>query len=376
MPTSSQRVQTRPAETPETGWSLRVGTVLGIPIRVHFTFVLLLFYFGFLAASEGGSVTATLVFVLAVFTCVVLHELGHATMARAYGVGTREIVLYPIGGIARLETIPTGLAELLIALAGPAVNLVLAPLLVGLMVVLRVPLLPAAPGVIGSLSDVLPHLLIANGMLFLFNLIPAFPMDGGRALRALLTLTLPADRATRIAAAIGQAIAVAMGAWGLAASQPMLLFIALFVFLGAAQEAAFFRRRAAVEGRAARAAMIREFETLAPNDSLAHAAERLLATHQQDFPVVDAWRRVAGILTRNSLLRGLAQHGNGAAVLDAMQRDFKMVPPDTDLGEVLRLLQASPGAPVLVHDGGALLGMITLDNLAEFVELSRFEAPR
>jgi len=344
---------------------------LGIPVRVHFTFVLLLVYFGFLAASQGGNVAATLTFVVAVFGCVVLHELGHASMARAYGVRTREIVLYPIGGIARLESIPTGLAELFIALAGPAVNLVLAPLFLGAMVLFQIPFDLESAGVVASFRDVLQQLLVANVMLFLFNLIPAFPMDGGRVLRALLTLTMPAERATAIAAAVGQAIAVALGALGLLASQPMLLFVALFVFLGAAQEAAFFRRRAAILGRSAAEAMVVEFETLAPHDSLAHAAERLLATHQQDFPVVDAWRRVAGMLTRNSLLRGLARHGNGAAVLDVMLRDVPVVAPGTDLGQVLRMLQSDPSTPVLVQHEGELRGMITIDNLSEFVELAR-----
>jgi stage IV sporulation protein FB len=182
---------------------------------------------------------------------------------------------------------------------------------------------------------------------------------------------MPAERATAIAAAVGQAIAVALGALGLLASQPMLLFVALFVFLGAAQEAAFFRRRAALLGRSAAEAMVVEFETLAPHDSLAHAAERLLATHQQDFPVVDAWRRVAGVLTRNALVRGLARHGHGAAVLEVMLRDVPVVTPATDLGEVLRMLQSDPATPVLVQHDGELRGMITIDNLSEFVELSR-----
>jgi Zn-dependent protease len=348
-----------------------VAQAFGIPIRVHFTFVLILLYFAYQAAALGGHVLATLVFVLAVFGCVVLHELGHALMARAFGVGTREIVLYPIGGVARLDSIPTGVPELLIALAGPVVNLVIAPLCLASMVLLGLPFAVENLGLVRSHGDVLPNLLVANLVLFAFNLIPAFPMDGGRVLRALLSLWVADDRATAIAAAVGQAMAVALGALGLLAWQPMLLFVALFVFLGAGQEASFFRRRAVVLGRSAREAMVVRFETLAPHDSLAHAAERLLATHQQDFPVVDAWLRIAGILTRTALLRGLAQLGRDAAVLDVMQREVVTVDAGADLGDVLRLLQSDPGVPVLVLDDGTLRGMITLENLAEFVELTR-----
>ncbi len=357
------------------GWSLRLGRVLGIPIRIHFTFPLLLVFYAFDAATRDGNVPLTVLAVLLMFACVVLHELGHAVMARAYGVGTREIVLYPIGGVARLERIPTGIAELLIALAGPAVNLVLAPLMLVALVLLTDPGIPEATGAITTFSNVLVHVFVANALLFAFNLIPAFPMDGGRVLRALLSLAMPDDRATTIAATIGQAIAVVIGGIGLVKGPLFLLLIALFVFLGAGQEAAFFRRRAVVLGRVAREAMVVEFETLAPQDSLGHAAERLLATHQQDFPVVDAWRRVAGVLTRATLLRGLARQGNEAAVLDVMERAFPTVEPGVDLTEVLRLLQTNPGVPVLVLDDEGLRGMITLENLAEFIEVARHARP-
>jgi Zn-dependent protease/CBS domain-containing protein len=358
------------ADPSSTGWALQIGTALGIPIRIHFTFLLLLIWFGVTATTRGESPLRAVLFLVLLFASVVLHELGHAAVALRFGVRTREIVLYPIGGIARLENIPGGKAELLIALAGPAVNLVLAGLLLFALVVLGMPLLPE-PSRVLSPGNLAHQLLAANLALFGFNLIPAFPMDGGRVLRASLSLATTEERATRVAAAVGQGVAILLGAWGLFTSNWVLLFIALFVFLGAAQEVAFHRRRAMVLGRTASEAMITRYETLAPQDSLGRAAEHLLATHQQDFPVLDAWGRVAGVLSRGSLIRGLARDGSGGAVLDAMEREFKTASPGSDLEAVLRSLQEEPGAPVLVLDGERLLGMITLENLAEFIEIAR-----
>jgi stage IV sporulation protein FB len=145
----------------------------------------------------------------------------------------------------------------------------------------------------------------------------------------------------------------------------------VFVFLGAGQEALFFQQRAAMLGRTAREAMITRFETLAPNDSLGRAGELLLSTHQHDFPVVDAWGRVAGVLSRTALLRGLATSGGSGAVLEAMHREVPAIAPTVALEDVLRTMQANPALPVLVLDGQALLGMITLENLTEFVQIAQ-----
>ncbi len=351
------------------GWSLQIGTALGIPIRIHLTFLLLLLWFGFAATARGDSPVRAIVFLLLLFACVALHELGHAAMAARFGVRTREIVLYPIGGVARLENIPQGKAELLIALAGPVTNLALAVVLLVALLALGMPLLPGSEAAL-SAGNFLHQLLLANVVLFAFNLVPAFPMDGGRVLRAALALAMPADRATSIAATIGQGIALLGGAAGVLSGNWMLVFVAVFVFLGASQEEAFFRRRAMVVGRTAREAMITRFETLAPQETLGRAADLLLATHQQDFPVVDAWRRVAGVLSRTALMKGLAREGPGGAVLEAMVRDVPWIEPTADLEDVLRILQTDPSIPVLVMERGELVGMITLENLAEFIQIA------
>ena len=343
--------------------------MLGIPIRIHATFLLLLIWIGMAAAATSKNVPLEIMLVLGLFTCVILHEMGHALAARRFGVSTSEIVLYPFGGIARLQRIPGGWAELWIAIAGPLVNVGLAIVCALAMLAFRVPVAFPSPSHWNQ-SGLVQRLLLANVILVVFNMIPAFPMDGGRVLRALLTIGLGETTATRIAAAIGQVIAVGFMGFGLWNWNPFLAFIGLFVFLGASQEVAFQTRRTAVAGHTAREAMITRFETLAPHDSLGRAAELLLATHQHDFPVMDAWSRVAGVLPRATLLEALARSGKDAPVLDVMVRDPATVPPEADLESVLQRLQVNPSQPLLVVADGALVGMITFENLAEFIVVS------
>jgi Zn-dependent protease/predicted transcriptional regulator len=356
-------------------WALQIGTVFGVPIRIHATFLLLLVWFGMSAAAASRNVPRELAFVLALFGCVVLHELGHALMARRFGVTTSEIVLYPFGGIARLDKIPGGWAELLIALAGPLVNVLLAGICLATMLASATPY-SVQPSVSWQSASLVQQLFWANLTLVVFNMIPAFPMDGGRVLRALLAVGLGQHTATRIAAFIGQAIAGLFVIGGITTGQYVLAFVGLFVFLGASQELAFQTSRSAVAGHTAREAMITKFETLAPQDTLGRAAELLLASHQHDFPVLDAWSRVAGVLPRAVLLEGLARSGHDTAVLDVMQRDPGVVAPDADLEAVLQRLQLDPSKPLLVVDDGRLCGMITFENLAEFIVVSRQIARR
>ncbi len=353
--------------------SITIARAFGIPIRVHVTFLVVVVWFGFHGAQVGHAPWLAVLFLLALFGCVALHELGHAGMARGFGVRTHEIVLYPFGGIARVDRIPAGHAELWIALAGPVVNLALAVLLgLGLVLLRAEP--PASERLLAP-SDLVPHLAVVNGALFLFNLLPAFPMDGGRVLRAALSFAMPTVRATEIAAAVGQGVAILFGLAGLVGGNYVLVCIGLFVFVGARQESASERARAAILGRTAGDAMVTRFETLAPQDSLRSAAERLLATPQGGFPVIDAWQRVVGILSRDRLLGALAQHGGTGAVLEVMEREPALVAPEDDLERVLQALRRKPGCPVLVHDGARLLGLVTLESIVELVETARRAKP-
>ncbi len=226
-------------------WSWKLGRVAGIPVYVHWTFSILIAWVvvnSWLKSGDVGSVAIAVGFIIAVFACIVFHELGHALTARRFGVRTSDITLLPIGGVARLERIPERpWQELLIALAGPAVNVVIVAIL-GLLGVRFPQISPANPEL--KAGEFLPILMMFNAFMAAFNMLPAFPMDGGRVLRALLALRLPYARATRLAASVGQVMAIFFGLWGLTVSNPFLLLIAIFVWIGAEGEAAGVEERA------------------------------------------------------------------------------------------------------------------------------------
>jgi Zn-dependent protease len=343
--------------------------ILGVPVRFHFTFILLLIFL--VVVGAGGRLAGLMeaLYLLALFTSVLLHELGHAVVSRRYGIRTLEIVMFPIGGVARLERSPRPKEELWIAVAGPAVNLVIFLAIAGYLAArnqsegIRE---MAAGG--ASLSM---RIAVGNLILALFNLLPAFPMDGGRILRSILAKYRPEEEATRIAAAAGRLLAIGMGLWGLVSANFFLLFIAFFVYLGATQESAVAAGRSLTQGMPVRAAMVTDFRTLAHGSTLRDAADLLLATSQQDFPVTHGGD-VLGLLGRNSLLKAMATQGPEAYIAGAMNRDFVRLSPDMDLAEALALM-GKAGSCALVMEGSRLLGLLTAENLTEFLLLRRLE---
>jgi Zn-dependent protease len=355
-------------------WSFRIGRISGIDVYVHFTFLLLLAWFVLANLSREGGPEVALretAFVLLVFGIVVLHELGHALAARRYGIRTRDITLLPIGGVARLERMPDDpRQELVVALAGPAVNVVLAAgLYIGMLWAGQF-IDPSKPLPLGGL---VVKLFVVNVFLAVFNMIPAFPMDGGRVLRALLALRMDYVRATQVAANIGQGLALLFGFIGLIGipgtpiePNPLLAFIALFVWIGAAQEAGMVQVRAALGGIPVEHAMIRDFRTLTPTDTLGVATGHILNGFQQDFPVLDDGR-LAGVLTRADLLAALAERGATAPVGEIMKRDIATAEPAEMLEHALaRLDQCScPALPVVRN--GDVVGILTPENIGEFV---------
>jgi Zn-dependent protease/CBS domain-containing protein len=352
-------------------WSYRIGSIAGTDIKVHATFLLIVLWWALIGYSEAGSSGALLraVQLLALFTCVLLHEFGHILMARRFGVRTPDVILLPIGGVARLEKIPDEpRQELLIALAGPAVTLAIAALL---LLVLRLsgdhtPVLPLSEN-----QPVLPWLAAANIYLLLFNLIPAFPMDGGRVLRAILASRLGLVRGTRIAATLGQTFAVVAGLYGITRPDPVLILIAFFVFLGANAEAAAVETRVAGEGLQVRNMMVTDFRTVPVHATLNDAVALLLSGEQREFPVVDNLGRTEGILTRDNLIRGLSQRGPQSTVAEAMSAGVPSVSPTLGFQEALDRLRASrlPALPVI--DGGALVGLLTMDNITDLLLVRR-----
>jgi Zn-dependent protease/CBS domain-containing protein len=347
-------------------WSWKIGKLAGIDLRIHATFLLLL---GFVAASHwiaGKSLDAALGgiwFILALFGCVVLHELGHALMARKYGIPTRDITLLPIGGVARLERMPEKPGqELWVALAGPAVNVVIAAGLFAWLA-LTGDWAPLAQLHIAA-GPFAERLLAANVWLVAFNLIPAFPMDGGRVLRALLASWMEYPRATQIAAGVGQGLAFVLGLIGLFGN-PMLLFIALFVWIGASQEASATQMKAAIARTPIQAAMLSDFRQLDAGDTLADAVRLTLQGSQRDFPVVEQGR-VSGVLTQADLLAALAEHGDDYPVAAVMRREF-LTADYTEMLETAfqRLQECDCHTMPVVHEG-RLTGLLTMDNLGEY----------
>jgi Zn-dependent protease/predicted transcriptional regulator len=350
-------------------WSLKIGRYAGIDVYMHVTFLLLIGWVALMHWRQGQSIAAALagvIFILAVFFCVVLHEFGHALTARRYGIQTRDITLLPIGGVARLERMPTDpLQELWVALAGPAVNVVIAAVLF-VWLKLSASFEPMQMLTLTT-GPFLERILAVNLFLVAFNMIPAFPMDGGRVLRAILATRKDYVRATQIAASIGQGIAVFFGIVGLFYN-PLLLFIALFVWIGAAQEAGLAQIQSAIGGIPVQQAMLTDFRTLNKNDSLDRAIELTLAGSQKDFPVVDNGR-IEGILTQTDLLKALSARDRYPTVISAMQRSFVTVDSLEMLETAFAKLKDCNCHTIAVTLNTELVGLVTMDNLGEFMRI-------
>ncbi|MGE0699639.1 MAG: site-2 protease family protein [Hyphomicrobiaceae bacterium] len=352
-----------------TGWSLSLGRIAGTEVRIHLTFFLLIGWIAIVAGSRGGQAAAveSVVFIVLVFACVLAHEFGHVLVARRFGIGTRDIVLLPIGGVASLERMPEKPGqELLIALAGPAVNVVIA---LALFAVFGAVWSQADVARTAELSEIglATRLAYVNVMLVVFNLIPAFPMDGGRVLRALLAYRMDRGSATRIAARVGQVAAFALGFLGLFGN-PLLLFIALFVFMAASQEAYAVELGEATRGAAMGQATITAFATLDTQSTVRQAVDLLLTTTQREFPVLDGGKRLRGVLTRDGMIKALSETGPETPVIEVMERDVPSINQRAPLTDAVSALETS-GRPMvgIVDDEARVVGMITLENIAEYM---------
>lgn len=357
-PTATPRVLHAPR------WSWTLVSIAGVEIRVHATFLLLLVWIVYVPLAAGAGPAGALGaigLVGMVFSAVVLHEFGHIVVARKFGVRTREILLLPIGGIARLDRIPSDpRQELLVALSGPAVNVVLA---LGTLATLgALGGHPSLEGLAFTGGPMLARFLWMNVLLAGFNLLPAFPMDGGRALRALLSMRMDRVRATDWAAAVGRAMALLFGVIGVFGN-PMLVFVALFVWIGAGEEAAMVHVHASLASFHVRDAMVTSFETLPTTATVADGVERALHSVHREFPVVLGDRLVGIVFSRELLAAGAQGHGAEAVGTLAHPIEGVASPGDPVEGALARL-EASETHVLPVLEANRVIGLLLADHVA------------
>jgi Zn-dependent protease/predicted transcriptional regulator len=350
-------------------WTWNLGRIAGIPIRMHLTLLVLLVWIASSYMLQGlgfGATALGLVLVLTIFAIIVVHELGHALVARRYGIGTRDIMLLPVGGIASLERMPDKpKQELAVAIVGPLINLALAGILfIGIIATGGTTRISEATTIGGAIAT---QLMWINIGLALFNLIPAFPMDGGRVLRALLAMRMGHDRATDIAARLGRYFAVAIAIVGIFYN-PLLLLIAFVVWSGASQERALVQLKTAITGVPVSAAMLRRVESVTPEQPLEDAAAMLLRGGLNQLPVIDHGEPV-GVITRSDVATALSHAGPNATVANAPHHSVVTVSPADSLDMVLEKLRRSPHAIALVVDHGAPVGVLTAEHLAAYVAM-------
>ena len=356
-------------------WSYPIGRYKGTVVRVHVTLLIFFAWIAFSYYVVGGARAAFsgLVFIVLVFACVTAHEFGHVLVARRYGVRTPDILLLPIGGASRMEEIPHDpKQEAMIGVAGPLVSLAIGVLLIAIL-----GRLPGwddfAPERLTEPSFPLPQLALLNLILAAFNLLPAFPMDGGRILRALLSIRMGRLRATRTAALIGQGFAILFGLFGLMSGNLILLLIAVFLFFTASSENGTVRLSEAARGLSAADVMITAFESLPAHASVDDAADALIRTTQAEFPVLDEDGRFEGMLTRDHILAALRGRDRATSVADVMQRDIPTVPRGSAADGILAHFGKGVPAVAVLDPSGRLLGYITVQNLLESMMI--VEAP-
>ena len=366
-------------------WSIKLFKVRGIDVKVHLTFVLILIWAAYIWSNNTGAgiqgalfgVVATLL----LFVAVTLHELGHSFQALKFGVRVRDITLMPMGGLAQMEKIPEKSSEeLRIAIAGPLVNFAIAGVLVILGALLQVRSIISLEELSQSIGQVswsgmLAYLTMANLALGLFNLIPAFPMDGGRVLRALLAMRMDFTKATQIAANIGQGLALLLGVWGFMSGSYTMVLIAIFVWIGAGQESKDVIVKDVLRDIKVRQAITLAPQTLKANDLLSKAAELTLSTAQSDFPVIE-WgtNRVVGVLGETELLRGLQKHNSKLPVSEVMHANIPVITHNEPLYLALeKMAKVRMRAAPVVDGEGQLVGFLTTADVNEAYRLFSIE---
>ncbi|GAB4244316.1 MAG: site-2 protease family protein [Thermoleophilia bacterium] len=369
-------------------WSYRIFSVFGIQVRMHLTFLLIIAYFAFIwgVVQEPGGLTGALygsLLVLLLFGLVVIHELTHSRVAQAYGIEVKSITLLPIGGMASMEEFPSDpKKELVISIAGPLSNVV-----VGALMFLGALFFFDLGDIFSSVDrfyEVLLqpnfrgayiYLMLINIVLAVFNLLPAFPMDGGRVFRSLLALTMPRPKANRIAIAVGQMFALGLGFLGILTGNILMVLIAVFIYFGAQAEGQGDGVRRVLGELKVSQAVNTEVELARPDQVIGQLAARLFHSYQEDFPVVDERGKVIGIVTRDRLISALGASGPELPVSEAMRTEFPVASPsDSVYDAFVRMRQENVKAmPVL--DGSELVGMVSVEDISEVYTLLQAAGP-
>jgi len=354
-------------------WSLKIARIRGINVSVHWTFLILIGWIIISGMRQGQNFAESLIsvwFILALFACVLLHELGHSLTAMRYGIQTKSIILLPIGGVANIEKMPDKpIQELWVALAGPAVNVVIAAILASYFWLTGgFPQITEESLAQITADNFLFSLLWVNIILVFFNLIPAFPMDGGRVLRALLAMRFDRAVATNIAAKIGQFLAIAFVFFGFFYN-PFLIFIGLFIFLGAGAESNFETTRSVLIKYKVRDVLMHQFTKFHAFETLDKAVAALLDGQEKEF-LVEQEDQIMGVITRDEIIRGLREQGPETAIGRIAIKQFYTLTPDMPLDEAYARMIQSKSTICPVAENGQLIGVINMENITEVVMLA------
>ncbi len=357
------------------GRAFHIVTIADIPIRVHWTFGFFFLWIAYVGRQTGMDMTGVLwfsLFAIVLFVCVVMHEYGHALTARRFGVKTKDIIISPIGGIARLLTMPKKPSEeLKIAIAGPLVNLLIALVLgIGLYFLSPRGIFPAVGDpakVFNDPANFLPMLLVLNMALIVFNLIPAFPMDGGRILRALLSMRWSRTTATRIASLLGQLLAGAFLVIGVWRGDFVLAFIGVFVFFSAANEFRMVQAEALMSDNRVSDVYRSKFTPLYLSDRMGKVIALLETGQERDFLVIDDWGGIQGVMHEEFIREAAKNNDHQASVQQYISPQFEYVDSSLSLKQLYKLFQKKGYSIIPVHQIGQMIGVVDRQALNNYL---------
>lgn len=356
--------------------NLNIGTYLGIPVKIHWSFGLLILFVGYVGITNGlngKEIFAFALYIAVLFLCVVLHEYGHALMARKYGVKTRDIILSPIGGVARLESIPEEpYKELFIALAGPLVNVIIAILLsIVTLVFYSGSIFPSSESIelLKFPSEFIRFVIVMNIALFVFNLVPAFPMDGGRVLRSLLAIKIGRVKATKIASIIGRALAIGFIILGLMNSNLFLSVIGVFIYITAGSENKSIEVSELLKETKAGDLARENYTVIKMHDTLSIPIDIYQRGGEKNFVVINDENKVIGSLPELFIIDAIKNQMHFTPVAQMISKKTAIVLPEVPLSHVYNLMQKEGLSVVGVGDGNSPLKIIDREAMSRFLTL-------